>query len=483
MADQSSVVSSSYLYKTGTASVAENAVTGYRFWFDNDPASMRVIALAQPANNVVLLDSVELPYLPLGKHLMNLDFRDTLGNYSSIVSDSVDVQNCHPYAAKSITGNTQICKGTNGVVYSTSAITNATGYSWTLPAGATIVSGANTRTITVNYALNATTGPISVAGTNPCGSGAENSLLVTLNPLPVPVITPNGPTTFCQGGSVVLTASGGTGYLWSNGSTMTAITLNTTITSSVTVTNIYGCKDETSQLVTVNPLPVPVITPGGPTTFCQGGSVVLMASGGTGYLWSNAATTASITVNSSGNYTVTVTNANGCKQSTSRAVTVNPLPVPVITPGGPTTFCQGGSVLLMASGGTGYLWSNAATTASITVNSSGNYTVTATNVNGCINSTSRVVTVNPLPVPVITPGGSTTFCQGGSVILTASGGTGYRWSNSATTAAITVTATGNYTVTVTNANGCNNSTSRAVTVNPLPVPVITAGGPTSIKND
>ncbi len=478
--DQSSVVSSSYLYKSGTANIAANAVSGYRFWFDNDQSNMRIIALAQPVSNVILLDSVELPYLPLGKHLMNVDFRDTLGAYSSVVSDSVDVLNCHPYAAKAITGITQICKGTAGVVYSTPAITNATSYTWTLPAGATIVSGANTRIITVNYALNAVTGLISVTGTNPCGNGTESSLLVTLNPLPVPVITPSGPTTFCQGGSVVLTASGGTGYLWSNAATTAAIMLNTSSMNSVTVTNIYGCTNTTSQLVTVNPLPVPVITAGGPTTFCQGGSVVLTASGGTGYLWSNGATTAAITVNTGGTHTVTVTNSFGCSKATSRVVTVNPLPVPVITPNGPTTFCQGGSVVLTASGGTGYVWSNGATTAAITINASGNYAVTVTNSNGCVNSTSRLVTVNPLPNPVITPDGPTIFCEGGSVVLTASGGTGYLWSNTATTASITVNASGNYAVTVTNANGCVNSTSRLVTVNPLPVPVITPNGPTNL---
>ena len=477
--DISSVVSSSYFYKSATATIAENAISGYRFWFDNDPSNMRVIALSQPASNVILLDSVELPYLPLGKHLMNMDFRDTLGSYSSVVWDTIDVLNCHPYAAKPITGNTQICKGTNGVVYSTRAITNATGYSWTLPEGATIVSGNNTRTITVNYALNAMTGPITVSGTNPCGNGAEYSLLVTLNPLPEPVITPNGPTTICQGESVVLTASGGTGYLWSNGATTAPITLNSTGISSVTVTNIFGCTDTASQAVTVNPLPVPVITPGGPTTFCQGGSVVLTASGGTDYLWSNAATTAAITVTTSGDYTVTVTNSFGCKSTTSHVVTVHPLPIPVITPGGPTTFCQGGSVVLTASGGTGYQWSNAANTTAITVNASGTYGVTVTDANGCINSTSQLVTVNPLPVPTITPNGPTTFCQGGSVVLTASGGTGYQWSNAASTATITVNSSGTYGVTVTDANGCINNTSKLITVNPLPVSSITPNGPTT----
>ena len=362
--DLSSIVSSSYFYKSGTANISENAVSGYRFWFNNDPATMRVIALAQPGSNVILLDSVELPYLPLGKHLMNVEFRDTLGIYSSIVSDSVDVLTCTPYEAKAITGSTQVCKGTNGVVYSIPRITNATGYSWILPSGATIVSGANTRTITVNFLLNAISGAISVHGTNPCGNGTAYTLNVTVNPLPNALITPNGPTNLCQGESVVLAASGGTGYVWSNASTTTVITVNTSGNYTVTVTNNFGCIKTASQVVTVNPLPTPVITPGGPTTFCQGGSVVLTASGGTGYLWSNAATTAAITVNTNGNYTVTVTNASGCKNTASQEVSVKPLPpstrilTGTVVPGGQTLCADATDTLIVPGGGNNFLVQN-----------------------------------------------------------------------------------------------------------------------------
>ena len=253
--DLPSVVSSGYFYKSGTASIAENAISGYRYWFDNDPATMREITLAQPAANVVLLDSVEPPYLPLGNHLFNVEFRDTLGAFSSIVSDSVNVLTCHPSPAGNITGITQLCKGTNGVVYSIPPISNATGYAWNLPAGATLVSGANTRTITVNYSLNAVNGLITVSGTNPCGSGTGNSLPVNVNSLPAPVITPAGPTTLCPGESLVLTASGGAGYLWSNAATTAAITISATGTYSVTVTNSVGCSNATSREVTAMPVP------------------------------------------------------------------------------------------------------------------------------------------------------------------------------------------------------------------------------------
>ncbi len=288
--DLSSVVSSSYFYKTGTANIANNAISGYRFWFDNHPPNMRVISLSQPLSDVILLDSLELPYLPLGKHLMNVDFRDTLGNFSSIVSDSVEVTNCHPYPARAITGINQLCKGTKGVVYSIPAITNATGYSWSLPAGATIVSGANSRTITVNYALNAETGFISASGTNPCGSGVENTFLVTLNPLPVPLITAGGPTTICEGESVILTASGGTSYGWSNAATSPAITVNASGDYTVTVTDANGCSDTIGQAVTVYALPPSnrilesVTVPGGQTLCSDATDTLIVPGSGNSFL-------------------------------------------------------------------------------------------------------------------------------------------------------------------------------------------------------
>src|SRR4029079_12937446 len=122
----------------------------------------------------------------------------------------------------------------------------------------------------------------------------------------------------------------------------------------------------------------------GRTRFCVGGSVTLTASSAASYAWSNGATTSSITVNASGSYSVTVTDANGCSATSAATnVTVNPLPAASITGSGPTTFCAGCSVTLTASSGASYAWSNGATTPSITVNDSGSYSVTVTDPHGC----------------------------------------------------------------------------------------------------
>jgi subtilisin family serine protease len=299
------------------------------------------------------------------------------------------------------------------------------------------------------------------------------------NPVLTATISAGGPTTFCAGGSVILTSSSATGNVWSNGATTQSINVSTAGNYNVTVTNGNGCSaTSNSTLVTVNALPAtPTISASGSTTFCAGGSVILTSSSATGNVWSNGATTQSINVSTAGNYSVTVTNGNGCSAtSNSTLVTVNALPAtPTISGSGSTTFCAGGSVILTSSSATGNVWSNGATTQSITVSTAGNYSVTVTNGNGCsATSNSTLVTVNALPAtPTISASGSTTFCAGGSVILTSSSATGNVWSNGATTQSITVSTAGNYSVTVTNGNGCAaQSLSTSVTVNPSVTPSI-----------
>jgi len=199
------------------------------------------------------------------------------------------------------------------------------------------------------------------------------------------------------------------------------------------------------------------ITPSGSTTFCQGDSVVLTANSGSSYLWNNGATTRSITVKATGSFSVKVTFANGSSAtSAATTVTVNTLPTATISANRSTTFCQGDSVILTSSIGTSYLWNNGVTTRSITVKNSGSFSVKVTNANNCsATSAATAVTVNTLPTATISASGSTTFCQGDSVILTSSAGNSYLWNNGAITRTITVKNSGSFTVKVTNANNCS----------------------------
>ncbi|GAB3542646.1 hypothetical protein GCM10027443_43790 [Pontibacter brevis] len=311
-----------------------------------------------------------------------------------------------------------------------------------------------------------------------CNGVVSVSKTVTVFALPVATITASGTTTFCEGGSVILSASEGAGYLWSNGETTRTVTVTEAGNYTVTVTSESGCEaTSAATTVLVHELPTAAIMTSGDTTFCEGGNVMLTASEGTSYRWSNGETTQAINITASGNYTVTVRNAAGC-EATSEAVTVtaNPLPGSTLTASGDTTFCQGGSVTLTAEEGASYLWSNGATTRSVSVTSGGNYSVQITTAAGCsITSDAITITVNPLPTATITATGATTFCAGGSVVLTASEGSSYLWSNGETTRSVTVANSGNYTVAITNTSGCQSiSAATPVTVIEIPAkPVIT----------
>jgi hypothetical protein len=112
-----------------------------------------------------------------------------------------------PDPAGTITGPANVCQGDAGKVYTVPAIPNATGYVWSLPAGAAIVSGNNTNTITVDFAPTAVSGIIVVAGTNSCGSGTVSpDFNLTVNPVPpTPVVTNTG---------YIVSSSAATGNQW-----------------------------------------------------------------------------------------------------------------------------------------------------------------------------------------------------------------------------------------------------------------------------
>ena len=305
-------------------------------------------------------------------------------------------------------------------------------------------------------------------------------------PCPTIPLVPMAPPAFCTGGSVMLSGPVGLTYHWSTGATTQSINATQSGSYTLTVTNSNNCSAISQPTtVTVNGSPLDVVYAGGPLSFCSGDSVVLTANPGVNgltYVWSNGATTQSITIKQSGSYNVTVTNSNNCSiASSANVITVNPLPSDSVTITGSTSICSGGHVILTAVAGLTYRWSNNATTQSITVVQAGNYSVTVVNSYNCSASSTPVqVTVGSTPDDTVSVNGPTTFCSGDSVTLTAAPGLTYHWSNSATSQAIAVSQSGSYTVTVTNGNNCSAaSTAIPVTVNPSPSATVTPGGPTT----
>jgi len=359
-----------------------------------------------------------------------------------------------PSAATTVAGSTVFCQG--GSVTLTAP--TAASYLWT-PGGATTQSIAATAG-----------GSYTVQVSNGACSATSPATIVTVHALPTASITSTA-TAICQGGTVTLTAAPATSYAWSNGATTQSITVTAAGNYGVTVSNVYGCTSTSAPTaISVSALPSSYISAAGPTTFCNGSSVVLSANPGASYVWSNGATTQNITANATGNYFVTITNAAGCS-SVSNEIQVNAQQTftATATAVGPTAVCDGAFVTLVASPGASYLWSNGATTQGINAGVNGNYSVTVTNALGCSSTSTNIpVTVLPVPTAGITAGGATTFCEGGSVVLTGTGGNTYVWNNSINGSTITATQGGTYIVTAYAANGCSDAAEVTVTVNEVP---------------
>lgn len=364
----------------------------------------------------------------------------------------------NPLPRPSVVGPNVACQNTIEN-YSTGGVPGNT-YNWTLTGGNFIRAGQGTPNVAVEWTLPGAA-TLTVTETNGFGCAASNAYSVVVNALPTATLTVSGPTTFCPSGDITICAPiGYTKYVWNTGETARCIVARTSGQYSCIVTNSNGCSN-TSDVVTLNVLagPQPTIALGGPTTFCDGGSVVLTAPAGFGaYKWSTGETTQSITATKSGDYTVTVADANGCTGASAEvAVTVNPSPKPELVVTGNANFCAGDSVVISAPAGyASYSWvgqlvgGNYGTERTIVVKATDTVYCVVVDIFGCTGQSNTVgVKTPPVVKPVVTAVGSTTFCTGGSVKLVANDGFNtYVWSNGANGQEVTVTESGSYFVTV-----------------------------------
>jgi len=352
----------------------------------------------------------------------------------------------------------------------------------------TAVTGATAQNYTVGAAITKTTyyRRLVVSGNY---KDTSNVLSFLVSTSPVPVITVKGALAICKGAKdTLLTTIAYSKYVWSTGETTASIIDTVSRTNTVTVTDAAGCTATSAAVtITVNALPaVPTITSSVAASACPGTIVTLTSSAAAKYKWSTGATTAAITTTAAGNYTVTVTDANGCSNtSTAKAVTYATVTAPTITsvPATTTNVCPGTTVTLTSSSASAYKWSTSATTAAISPTTAGSYTVTITDANGCTaTSAAKTVSYATVTTPTITssPATTTNICPGTTVTLTSSTATKYKWSTSATTAAISTTAAGSYTVTITDANGCTaTSAAKAVSYATVTTPTITSSPATT----
>ena len=291
---------------------------------------------------------------------------------------------------------------------------------------------------------------------------------------------------------VSIACAGNTGYTltvagnqpsWSNGASGSSISVGRGL--------YYGkVRDGSGNILLSQPVfvPQPAINAKSATEFCQGGSVTLEADAPGGISWSTGTNNQSITANTSGTYSVSFRDQNGCTLTNSVAVKVNPLPdKPRIAALSDTVFCQGGTVVLRSVENTSYAWSNGANTRDLTVATSGRFQVSVIDAKGCRSPTSDQISVrvNPNPTkPIISAGGRTTFCADESVVLTStlSDSANYVWSPNPVgvrTRSIRINQAGSYTVRTFNRFGCISVPSDPITtrVNALPAqPLVSASG-------
>ena len=308
------------------------------------------------------------------------------------------------------------------------------------------------------------------------------------------MITANGPLAICAGESVVLTANAGTAYLWSpGGQTTRSITATNAGSYTVRVTNSGGQVSTSAPAVVTASLSsgtTPVITASGSTTFCPGGNVTLTSSNANSYLWSTGETTQSITVNSSGSFSVT-TGSGACSATSSTVSTnANSAPAqPSISSSGPLEICNGTTVTLSSTPSNGYLWSTGETTQSIVVSAPGNYFVSAYSGPFCSSqsSTATITALASPAQPAITTAGSTILTTSNtSVRLTSSSASNYLWNTNQTGRSITVYRSGTYQVVVTGSNGCTAASPPIVVKSggctPPSIPVVSLSGPSVLSN-
>jgi len=267
--------------------------------------------------------------------------------------------------------------------------------------------------------------------------------VVVSSPTGAGSITANGPTTFCQGSDVLLTASAAATYQWSTGANTQYILVDEPGQYSCTVTYATGCITQIPQVtVNVNGTPYGGVYATETNQICAGTTDYLYASYSTDYSYQwydngaavSGANTYNFTTTTTGTYYCVVTDlSTGCS-TTSTNLNLNNMPPSPIAPSitGPSSVCQGAMAVLnaMASGGTGtlsYYWSNGVPGQTDAVNYTGTFYLTVTDANGCTSSNYYSVTVNPLPDLYGFPVGCYQMCYKDTLQVEGAGISSFQW--------------------------------------------------------
>ncbi len=404
------------------------------------------------------------------------------GSYNVVVTDSITT--CTSTATANVTsnisapgasamGNTLTCVVNSVMISGTTPDTNAI-FAWTGPNN--FMSSLQNPTVDTAGTYN-----LVVTDTlNGCTSTA--AAIVTMNNTPPTASAATPGNLNC---SVLQMQLNGTGssqganftYAWTatnggnivSGENSQTPLVNAAGTYAILVTNTTnGCTQTASTNVALSPNVLASIESQS-NVLCNGaanGAATAIGTGGNGsftYLWSNDATTASITGLSVGTYVVVVTDAENCSASVSVAITQPGVLSANASSTGQTAFGENdGTATANPSGGTAaytYLWGNGSTDQKISDLAPGNYNVVVTDANGC--TAVQTVTVNSFNCFLsATISGSNIACNGannGSAAVLVSGGADpftFVWSNGETSQSVSNLNAGSYTVEILDGNSC-----------------------------
>lgn len=281
------------------------------------------------------------------------------------------------------------------------------------------------------------------------GTCTSSRLTVDVIVNPLPIVTASAPSTVCAGAMVTLNGGGASTYVWDNGVTDNVPFAATgTTTYNVIGTDVNGCTNTASTVLTVNPLPV--VSASSTAIACNGGTstVTITATGGMpAYVGEGVYT------QPAGTTVYVVTDANSCAGTASVVITE---PAPLVASSVSTNIlCNGGTstVTISATGGTGAYSGTGTFT-----QSAGTTIYTVTDANSCVSTTS--VTVTEPAILVVSSSETAILCNGGtsSVTISATGGT-TAYSGTGTFPQ----SAGTTVYTVTDANSCSSTLSVTVT--------------------
>jgi len=506
-------------FDTPVTFTGSDVYVGYKVYY-NTPAD--TFAVYQAVSRTSLVNSGFVKYGTTWNSFPALSSNQL---YSAIYVSPIVCTACTlPGAAGTITGSTAVCQGQNNVSYSVPAITGATNYTWAYSGTGATISGT-TNAVTINFSSSATSGNLTVMGTNSCGNGTVSANYpVTVNVTPTVTVPSN--FAVCNNGTVAATnftsTPAGATYTWTNTNTaiglaasgtgnIASFTAHNTGTSPITATiavtpTLSGCAGSpSSYTITVNP--TPTVTVPSNISVCNGGTVSATSftstpAGGT-FSWTNSNTAIGLTSSGTGNVpsftatnsgtsnitaTLTVTpTVNSCV-GTSSSYTITVKPTPTVTVPSNISVCNGGMVSATSftstpAGGT-FSWTNSNTAIGLTSSGTGNVpSFTATNsgtsnitatitvtptVNSCVG-TSSSYTITVKPTPTVTVPSNISVCNGSTVSATSftstpAGGT-FSWTNSNTAIGLTSSGSGNIpSFTATNTGTA--SISATITVTP-----------------